>query len=143
MEDSVVKALRALTVVLGVAAVLLVLPAGAYAAGNPSAMSTAATVGVVPQATVRGCPSGWFCFYKDANFGGPRLQSQQCGLLNLTTFGFNDQISSWVNNTSSSVDVFGDINGRGVLLWHEPPFSRSSFVGPAANDQASSVRHNC
>jgi hypothetical protein len=141
------KALRAIAVVLGVAAVLLVLPAGAYAAGNPSATNTA-TVSAVPQVTIHGCPTGWFCLYQDINFNagtnGRRLQFQSCNVTqNLTDFGFNDQASSWVNNTSHSVRVFKDINGGGGILWTSAPNSQSSFVGGANNDQASSLRIIC
>ena len=98
-------------------------------------------------ATVHGCPAGWFCFYDDINFNagtsGRRLQFQSCGLQNLTDFGFNDDASSWVNNTGSTVDVFKDTGGRGGRLWHEAANSSSAFVGGANNDQASSFRRNC
>ena len=138
------KALRALTVVLGVVAALFVLPPGAFAAWNPTTTSTAATVGAAPQATIHGCPAGWFCLYADANFGGRRLPFSSCNVTqNLTNFGFNDQASSWVNNTSHSVRVFKDINGGGGILWTAPPHSQSSFVGGANNDQASSLRIIC
>jgi glyoxylate carboligase len=147
IRRSAVKALRALAVVLGVAAALLVVPAGAYAAGNQSAPSASATVGAVPLATIHGCPAGWYCLYDDINWNagtnGRRLQFQSCNVTqNLTDFGFNDDASSWVNNTSHSVQVFKDINGGGGVLWTSPPNSSSSFVG-SANDQASSLRIIC
>jgi hypothetical protein len=56
---------------------------------------------------VNGCPSGWFCFYKDINFNGRRLQVSDCSLDGvtqyLTTYGFGNQISSWVVNDT----IFG------------------------------------
>jgi hypothetical protein len=142
------KALRALAVVVGVVAALFALSAGAYASvSNPGVTSTAANASAVPQATIHGCPAGWFCFYDDINWNqgtnGRRLQFQSCGLQNLTDFGFNDDASSWVNNTGSSVDLFRDIGGQGGLLWHEAPNSSAAFVGGANNDQASSFRRNC
>src|SRR5262249_46639950 len=125
----------------GVAAGLALSPVAAHAADLPAARESAPAA--IPQATIHGCPSGRFCFHKDAGFGGRRLQFSSCGLQNLTDFAFNDQASSWVNNTGSSVDVFRDVNGGGGRLWHEPPHSQSSFVGSGANDQASSFRRNC
>jgi len=141
------KTLRAFVVMVGVVAALLALPTGASASANPGATATTANTTAIPQATIHGCPAGWFCFYDDINFNagtnGRRLQFQSCGLQNLTDFGFNDDASSWVNNTGSTIDVFKDIDGRGGRLWHEAAHSSSSFVGGANNDQASSFRRNC
>jgi hypothetical protein len=120
---------------------LAVASAPAYASSAPAVAATSTQA--VPNATINGCPSGFYCFYQDANFGGRRVQFQSCGTQNLTDFGFNDEASSWVNNTNSSWDVFKDINRGGGRLWHSPPNSRSSFVGSAANDQASSFTRNC
>ena len=56
---------------------------------------------------VNGCPSGWFCFYKDINFNGRKLQFSDCRLDGvtqyLTTYGFGNQTSSWVVNDT----IFG------------------------------------
>jgi Peptidase inhibitor family I36 len=133
-----IKALVRTALMACVASALALAPVAGHAADLRSDRASAPTV--VPQATVNGCPSGWYCFYVDANFGGRVLQFSDCGIHDLRDFGFNNGISSWVNNTASSVDVF---NARGALLWHEPPHSKSSFVGSAANDQAAIVRRNC
>jgi Peptidase inhibitor family I36 len=139
--------LRALAAVIGAIGALLVLPAGASASGNTGAAPATATTGAVPQATIHGCPAGFYCFYDDINFNagtsGRRLQFQSCGVQNLTNFGFNDDASAWVNNTGHTVDVFKDIGARGGLLWHSPAHSQAAFVGGANNDQASSFRINC
>jgi hypothetical protein len=140
-EELVIQSIVRAMLMAGVAAGLALGPVAAHAADLPAARVSAPAA--VPQATIHGCPSGWFCFYKDAGFGGRRVQFSSCGLQNLTDFGFNDQASSWVNNTGSSVDVFKDVNGGGGRLWHEPAHSESSFVGSGANDKASSFRRNC
>jgi hypothetical protein len=99
-----------------------------------------------------GCPytgsSGWTCFYQNKNFnayscaggttppctdGGRLLQFQSCGTQSLATYGFSDQTSSWVNNTSSYVSVY-DSSGNG--LWAESPGAASAYVGNADNDRA-------
>jgi len=141
------KTVRALTVVFGAIAVLLVLPAGGYAAENPSINQAAPNVTAEPQATIHGCRAGWFCLYQNVNFNigdpGRRPQFRTCNRTqNLTDFGFNDQASSWVNNTSHSVRVFRDVGGHGVL-WTAAPHSRVSDVGRGDNDEASSLRVLC
>jgi hypothetical protein len=88
---------------------------------------------VQPAATVHGCPSGWFCFYDAANYGGRRLQYQGC-----YTQGFPDSFfmktTSWVHNKSSGIvqpyDALGDVR------WNEYPNSSSSNVGSFDNDIA-------
>ena len=65
-----------------------------------------AVAGSGPQRSVRGerCPSGWFCFYKDINLKGRKLQCSDCssdGVTQyLTTYGFGNQSSSRVVNDS-------------------------------------------
>ena len=97
-----------------------------------------------------GCPytgtTGWTCFYQNIDFnhnscsgsgscgdGGRMLEFSTCGTQDLSTYGFSDQTSSWVNNTSSYVTVY-DVNNS--LLWSESPGSSSSYVGGADNDKA-------
>src|SRR5947209_7475635 len=49
-------------------------------------------------ASASSCPSGYLCLFQDANFGGRMLQFHDGGYWqNLTNYGFNDQMSSWVN----------------------------------------------
>lgn len=89
------------------------------------------------------CPPSWFCFYEHEQFNGRRVQFRDCGVQNLTDFGFDRQASSWVNSTSSPVDVYGAPDGGGERLWHEEPLSSSSYVGVQSNDRASSFRRLC
>jgi hypothetical protein len=56
---------------------------------------------------VNGCPSGWFCFYKDINFNGRKLQFFDCSLDGVmqyfAIYGFGNQTSSWLVNDT----IFG------------------------------------
>lgn len=87
-----------------------------------------------------GCPyssGGWACFYQNIDFNGSGsgrlLQFQSCGRQSLATYGFSDQTSSWVNNTSSYVSVYDQY---GTHLWDESPGGLSAYVGDANNDRA-------
>lgn len=97
-----------------------------------------------------GCPytgtTGWTCFYQNIDFnhnscsgsgscgdGGRMLEFATCGTQDLSSYGFSDQTTSWVNNTSSYVTVYDASNS---LLWSESPGSSSSYVGSADNDRA-------
>jgi len=117
-------------------------------AGAPS---SGAQSMVVPLTSYRyGCPysgtSGWACFYENTNFngyscsgggtcgdGGRMLEFESCGTQSLATYGFSDQTSSWVNNTSSYVTVY---DSSGGALWSESPGSASANVGSTNNDRA-------
>jgi len=86
---------------------------------------------------VHGCPSGWYCVYQDANWGGRRLQFSDCSRNDLSSFGFRDKTSSWVNNGSHRVQVKNDLTARpDPVLWTMPPQLSSSYVGNANNDKA-------
>lgn len=107
--------------------------------------------GLAPTTSYRdGCPytgtTGWTCFYQNIDFnhnscsgsgtcgdGGRMLEFATCGRQDLSSYGFSDQTTSWVNNTSSYVTVY-DVNN--TLLWSESPGSSSSYVGSADNDKA-------
>jgi hypothetical protein len=143
-EKPMINVIVRIALVAGVVSAMGLASVPAYAADVPtSALPTVATGSSVPHVTIHGCPTGFFCFYQNAGFGGRRVQFQSCGLQNMTNFGFNDEASSWVNNTSSSVDVYRDTGGLGGRLWHEDPGAQVSYVGDANNDQASSFRRNC
>lgn len=82
------------------------------------------------------CPSGFFCLWHDANFSGRRVQFQGAGCQNLTTFGFNDQASSWFNRNNGTYRVYKDIGCR-TFLFSAGSGARASQTG--FNDQASSI----
>jgi hypothetical protein len=52
------------------------------------------------------CPAGFFCLWQDANFVGRRVQFQDSGCQNLTTFGFSDRMSSWFNRNGGAFRVY-------------------------------------
>lgn len=62
-----------------------------------------------------------------------------CGWQNLSGFGFNNKMSSWVNNrgTDAQVSDFADGNGSKLCLNAN---SSNSYVGDAWNDRASAVK---
>jgi hypothetical protein len=111
-----------------------------------------AAAGLAPLTTSYryGCPynatAGWTCFYQNIDFnhntcggggacgdGGRMLEFASCGTADLSAYGFSDQTTSWVNNTSSYVTVY---DANSTLLWSESPGSSSSYVGSADNDRA-------
>ncbi|MET0340068.1 MAG: peptidase inhibitor family I36 protein [Polyangiales bacterium] len=90
---------------------------------------------------VRGCPSGWYCVYQHADFGGRRLQFSDCTRNDLGDYGFRDQTTAWVNNGSRTIEVMNDLNNAvDKVLWTMRPNTSSSNVGAAANDRADYFR---
>jgi hypothetical protein len=96
----------------------------------PQASATVNTLAAT--GTIHGCPSDWYCFYDLANFGGRRLQFHDCSLAGLiqylSTYGFANRTTTWVNNTFHEVDVH---QGTGGLLWIEMNHKTSSPQVPA------------
>jgi hypothetical protein len=99
---------------------------------------------------VNGCPSGSFttnkyCFYEHTNFGGRMLQFADCGSYQyFSTYGFENQTSSWVNTTGNTVTVYNRLVGGGqAILWVEGPASNSSVVTTANNDKADHFYSKC
>lgn len=97
------------------------------------------------KATVRGCPSGWFCFYQHQNFGGRRLQFSDCTRGGATQwlrdYGFENQTTAWVVNRSVNFINVNDHHASpgypsGKNLWNARSHSQSSNVGVEANDRA-------
>jgi Peptidase inhibitor family I36 len=82
------------------------------------------------------CPAGFFCLWHDAGFLGRRVQFQDAGCQDLTTFGFNDQASSWFNRNNGTYRVYKDIGCR-TFLFSASSGARASQSG--FNDQASSI----
>ena len=114
--------------------VMLVLPdvnasAEEAMAGSGSDSTTAATV--------KGCPSGWYCVYADANWGGRQLQFSLCQRNDLDDYGFRDKTSSWVNNGPHRVQVKNDLSLRpDEVLWTMASKSKASYVGDSDNNKA-------
>jgi hypothetical protein len=52
------------------------------------------------------CPSGWFCFYEDINYGYPRGQLSDCGWQDLAWWSWQDRTESVHYNMSTGSVVF-------------------------------------
>jgi hypothetical protein len=46
------------------------------------------------------CPSGWICFYDQANYGYPRGRLSDCGRQDLTNWGWSERIDSVAFNAA-------------------------------------------
>ncbi|WP_410663968.1 peptidase inhibitor family I36 protein [Amycolatopsis sp. lyj-84] len=84
------------------------------------------------------CAANYVCLWQDRDFVGRRLQFQSAGLKNLVDYGFNDQMSSWYNRRGVDARWYYNI-GSGTSRCMQAG-ARSSYVGNADNDQASSLR---
>ncbi|MFI6452539.1 peptidase inhibitor family I36 protein [Streptosporangium amethystogenes] len=88
---------------------------------------------------VADCPSGWFCFYENINFGYPRGRLSDCGGQDLGQYGWNDRISSADNSTTNPIDYY---DGPLFLFTNYNP-GAISYVGSAYNDRADVVFRDC
>jgi hypothetical protein len=102
------------------------------------------------------CKTGYFCFWVDSNFAGPRynlgsgdrnsnLQNNACGgcisSTNSAANGtWNEMASSWYNHTSthyciytgtSSTGVWREVDPNGYITYSAPWNDRMSSVKPA------------
>ncbi|MCF3134756.1 peptidase inhibitor family I36 protein [Streptomyces olivochromogenes] len=86
------------------------------------------------------CPSGWFCFYQDINWGYPRGKLQDCGTQDLGAWGWKDRTSSVDNSTDSAV-FYSSLGGEVLIRnWARRAIA---WVGANANDRAEYVDHQC
>ena len=89
----------------------------------------------------------YYCLYAADKFDGRRLQwaDQYCYYynastsVNLSDWDFDNQTTSWVNNSDFTVYVYDGANGGGSLLWSEGSVSNSPNVGTGNNDRATSL----
>lgn len=86
------------------------------------------------------CRAGWVCLFEHSNFQGRRLQWSDPGtrIRRLSDYGFNDKMSSWINNSRYDAKWYRNANfdgntNRGYCM---DAGSRSARVSP--NDVASS-----
>lgn len=107
-------------------------------------VSLAAGTGVQDQsanaaAAIIACSPGYTCLYEHDNFRGRRLQWSDPGTrVNLPDYGFNDQMSSWINNNSRDARWFYNHNSSGTTRCMQPNTS-VTWVGEPDNDEASSL----
>lgn len=85
------------------------------------------------------CHAEEFCFFVDANYGGNMLYGDNgggyCGnddLVATDGTSYRNAVSSWVNNTDYTIDVYGDAGP----LWTMFPHQSNSYVGDELNDRA-------
>ncbi|MEV7289898.1 peptidase inhibitor family I36 protein [Streptomyces sp. NPDC093252] len=85
------------------------------------------------------CPAGRLCLFRDYDFsGGGIALSSRTELYSLANYGFNDQLSSWSNN--SGVTCMWWNNGLDSGGGHEMRNGYRVNLLPSENDTASSVR---
>ena len=53
------------------------------------------------------CPSGWFCFYANYEYGYPRGKLSSCGWQDLSKYRWNDRTRSIHNATATDIDFYG------------------------------------
>lgn len=63
------------------------------------------------------CPSGWFCFYDEVNYGYPRGRLSDCGFQDLGDWGWRNRVeSTYYNLTTGSVAYLDRANPSVVLF---------------------------
>ncbi|UQA54806.1 peptidase inhibitor family I36 protein [Polyangium aurulentum] len=92
-------------------------------------------------ADARDCPRGHVCLWQHVNYRGRMLKfSRSEGWVNLGgAMGFNDQVSSWCNNTGRDAQLSFHTNGGGRTTCLQNN-TCSTRVSGDWNDEASSVR---
>ncbi|WP_203972408.1 peptidase inhibitor family I36 protein [Planotetraspora silvatica] len=88
---------------------------------------------------VADCPSGWFCFYENINFGYPRGKLSDCGQQYLGDYGWNNRVSSVDNSTTTPIN-YQDIS-HFYLFTNYNPGAKPSLGD--ANDKAAFVYRYC
>ncbi len=89
--------------------------------------------GVSPNAA--DCPSGWFCFYDQVNFGYPRGKLSDCGWQDLAWWGWQDRTESAHFNLPAGSVSFINHGATPDHSFDATVFSVSTSV-PTDNDVA-------
>ncbi|WP_166348852.1 peptidase inhibitor family I36 protein [Phytoactinopolyspora limicola] len=92
---------------------------------------------VSPMGVYTSCPSSYYCFYTSTNYDGVRYQFSSTCSGYASSWGFNNQTSSWVNRSGSKKIIYAYESNGGRLLWHQPHPSQSSYVGSSNNNRMS------
>jgi hypothetical protein len=104
----------------------------------PAEGSSSATI--IALADFDDCPPGYVCLWRDADFQGAMLRSNDCcSWINLAPYGFNNVVSSWRNRRSNDAKLAEFANGDGAKLCLNNN-SSDNYVGSAWNDRASSLK---
>lgn len=94
------------------------------------------------------CPSGWFCFYDDINFGYPRGKLSSCGWQDLAWWGWHDRTESVHYNMSSGSVWFinhasGTTHTNDVLLFQVSTAVRTDADVSPYRNMADHVYRDC
>jgi Peptidase inhibitor family I36 len=112
-------------------------PAGSKLAGSWIVTPSGAKVSVVPM-SYGDCPSERVCLFEHENFNGRVVQFPYYSKINLPDYGFNDQMTSFVNNLSNDVSWFEHSHGTWFNPMHCMQSNDSSpIISP--NDTASAI----
>lgn len=104
----------------------------------------AAALKVAPRQTVTALACGgsglFVTLYADTGMGGNSLSfASTSGFANLASYGFDDDMESWVNQTGCAATVAENTNGGGAQL-SLAAHSSSSNVGTSWKNRASSIK---
>jgi hypothetical protein len=124
--------LVALTVATAVAALL---PVG-VATGHTATRAQEPTVLQMPAGRTT-CPGGHVCLFRDSNYQGGGVNFQRPGSSSYLG-SFNDQMSSWANDSGALYCWYSDADYRGDRHEMKPGYRLN--VLPHENDTASSIR---
>lgn len=81
----------------------------------------------------------WLVLYENTSFGGRSLSFRDQGIWqNMSTYSFDNQMSSWDNNTGCTAYAAWDANGGGSWLTMSASSSNSN-VGSTWDNQTSSI----
>lgn len=87
------------------------------------------------------CPSGWFCFHEEADFGNPRGKLSSCGWQNLATYDWTNRIDAAYYNLSAGSASFYESNG--TYLFQVSAGNRSLSDVGSKKDKADKVYRAC
>ncbi|MBD0675163.1 peptidase inhibitor family I36 protein [Streptomyces sp. CBMA156] len=126
----------------GVAALAAgLLTAPAYAAPTVQAENRAADTYLTSGQGKTACPSGRLCLYKDINYNGggsAAILVTRAKVTSLGSYQFNDEASSYFNNTSLSAVLYENDGLRGGQLSIRS--QGSGNLGSSWNDKVSSLQ---
>lgn len=86
--------------------------------------------------TWRSCTAGYYCFYTGQNYDGTRFQFSSTCSGNASSWGFNNQTSSWVSRNYNKRVTAYDYAG-GAHLWTMSPGAMKPSVSSAADNRMS------
>jgi hypothetical protein len=126
------------------------LPAGAVVVDADTVVSASGSIVIDLSAsalTDGACPDGWVCLWEDADWTGPRIRFSACDVTgdgvcdwqNLTLWGWNDVMSSWMNHKTVDAKWAYDVDGGGTVRCMQAGVE-NRWVGTTDNDKASSIK---